>query len=76
LAGEHPSIENKHIDSPYNTYKRTFPSGPICNPGIDSIEAAANPVATDYWFYLSANDGTTIFQNIQRAPCQQGKISG
>ncbi len=61
LAGDHPSLDDKDVDSPYNTYKYGFPVGPICNPGIDSIKAAANPTATDYWFYLSAKDGTTIY---------------
>lgn len=50
------------IDSPYNTYKyRGLPLGPICNPGIDSIEAALNPIASNYYYYLSAPDGTTHF---------------
>lgn len=53
---------NKEIDSPYNTYKYSgMPPGPICNPGIESIEAAIEPVETSYWYYLSSSDGTTIF---------------
>lgn len=50
------------IDSPYNTYKyRGLPSGPISNPGIESIEAALYPKSSQYLYYLSAPDGTTIF---------------
>lgn len=53
---------NKDLDSPYNTYKNTgLPPGPICNPGFDSLEAAIEPIETDYWYYLSAPDGATIF---------------
>ncbi len=53
---------DKELDSPYNTYKFAgLPPGPICNPGMDSIEAAIEPIATDYWYYLSAPDGATIF---------------
>ena len=53
---------DKEIDSPYNTYKYSgLPAGPICNPGIESIEAAISPQESKYWYYLSAKDGTTIF---------------
>lgn len=55
-------IINKDVDSPYNTYKYGgLPEGPICNPGIESIEAAVYPQESPYWYYLSAKDGTTIF---------------
>lgn len=54
--------EELAIDSPYNTYKyRGLPIGPICNPGLESIMAAAYPVETSYWFYLSTPEGETIF---------------
>ncbi len=46
------------IDSPYNTYKnKELPPGPICNPGLSSIRATLFPRTTDYWFYLSDNQG-------------------
>jgi UPF0755 protein len=55
-------FENLKIDSPYNTYKRIgFPPTPISNPGIVAIRAALNPEMSDYLYYLSAPDGTTIF---------------
>jgi len=57
-----PDHINKDLDSPYNTYKHTgLPPGPVCNPGFDSLEAAIEPVQTDYWYYLSAADGATVF---------------
>ena len=41
------------VDSPYNTYKIVgLPPGPICNPGLPSIEAALKPANTDYLFYV------------------------
>ena len=41
------------VDSPYNTRTNAgLPPGPIGNPGIDSIEAAANPEKTDVWLYV------------------------
>jgi len=55
-----PAVEIK-IDSPYNTYMRKgLPLGPISNPGLKAIEAALNPKASDYLFYLSTRDGSQI----------------
>ncbi|OGC88498.1 hypothetical protein A2419_02025 [Candidatus Adlerbacteria bacterium RIFOXYC1_FULL_48_26] len=46
------------IDSPYNTYLyKGLPPGPITNPGIDAIIAAATPTTTPYLYYLSDEDG-------------------
>jgi len=54
--------DDTKIDSSYNTYKyKGLPLGPICNPGIDSVEAALNPITSNYYYYLSAPDGTTHF---------------
>jgi len=50
--------EDLKIKSPYNTYLyQGLPPGPICNPGLASIEAVLNPQKTDYWFYLSDTQG-------------------
>ena len=49
-------------DPYYDTYKyRGLPPGPISNPGLESIAAAVYPKNSDYWYYLSAPDGKTIF---------------
>ncbi len=56
------SAQDLKIDSPYNTYKYLgLPAGPISNPGIDSIRAAISYEKSDYWYYLSKPDGTTVF---------------
>jgi len=53
-----PSLEDLTIDSPYNTYKnKGLPPGPISNPGIASLQAAASPTKNNYLFYLTGNDG-------------------
>ena len=40
-------------DTPYNTRINTgLPPGPIGNPGLDSIKAAAHPANTDYLYYV------------------------
>jgi UPF0755 protein len=50
------------IDSPYNTYARKgFPPGPIANPGLASLRAAAAPAQTDYLYFVSRNDGSHAF---------------
>lgn len=50
------------VDSTYNTYKnKGLPPGPICNPGLSAIKAAIYPQKSDYYYYLSAPDGQTIF---------------
>lgn len=48
------TLDDLKIDSPYNTYLyKGLPPAPICNPGIESIEAALNPTSSSYWYYLS-----------------------
>jgi len=43
----------KNIDSPYNTYEnKGLPPFPICNPGLDAINAVLNPAETDCLYYL------------------------
>jgi len=51
------------IDSPYNTYRRRgLPPGPISNPGLASLQAAASPADTDYLYYvLTGKDGSHTF---------------
>jgi UPF0755 protein len=54
------------IASPYNTYKyQGLPPGPICNPGLASIKAAASPQATDYWFYIHDPSGVIHYAKTQ-----------
>lgn len=41
------------VDSPYNTYKyKGLPAGPICNPGLASLEAAVKPETHNYYYYV------------------------
>jgi UPF0755 protein len=53
--------------NPYNTYTVPgLPVGPIANPGKEAIEAALNPVQSEYLFFVSHNDGTHEFtSNLQ-----------
>jgi UPF0755 protein len=48
------TTKEMEVDSLYNTYKyKGLPEGPICNPGIESIEAVVAPIENNYWYYLS-----------------------
>jgi UPF0755 protein len=50
------------FDSPYNTYRYAgLPPGPIAAPGAASLEAAANPAAVAYLYFVSRNDGSHAF---------------
>ena len=50
-------------DHPYNTYTRTgLIPGPISNPGRDSLNAALEPMESNYYYYVySPNDGKHLF---------------
>lgn len=50
-------------DSPYNTYIHDgLPVGPISNPGMAALTAAAAPAQTDYLYYvLTGEDGSQTF---------------
>ena len=46
-------VSELEIDSPYNTRTNaSLPPGPIGNPGLESIRAAADPADTDYLFFV------------------------
>ena len=52
----------KNMETPYNTYRnKGLPPGAICSPGLDAIMAAVHPADTDYFYFVSAGDKTTIF---------------
>lgn len=56
------SATDLKIDSLYNTYKyRGLPPGPICNPGLESIQAAIYPLKNNYWYFLTDKEGQAHF---------------
>ena len=51
-----------NVTSPYNTYLYPgLPPGPICNPGLKSIEAVLNPEKDGWLFFFHKSDGQAVF---------------
>ncbi len=52
----------RNVISPYNTYLYYgLPPGPICNPGLKSIEAALHPEKNVYFYFFQTSDGHTFY---------------
>ena len=46
-----------HYKYYYNTYRcKGLPAGPICNPGMASVNTALNPDQTDYLYFVIATE--------------------
>ncbi len=61
----------------YNTYKcAALPSGPICNPGRNAIQAALYPADTPYYYFLSDANGKYYYAETYAQHQQNGKEAG
>ncbi len=50
-------LDPNTVDNPYNTYVNPgLPPGPICNPGLASIEAAIHPTPSDYLYFVACGN--------------------
>lgn len=61
-----PYIEDEELSDAYHTsydtyYKQGLPVGPICNPGINAIEAALYPEDTNYYYFVTDKDGNFYY---------------
>lgn len=63
LGTRDPAEFNNEVDSPYNTYQVAgLPPTPIAAPGLSSLQAAAAPADTEFYYYvLSDEDGSHTF---------------
>jgi UPF0755 protein len=69
------SLEDLQVQSPYNTYLDAgFPPTPISNPGLNALQAVANPAQTNYYYFRARCDGSgyhafaeTLEQQMQNA---------
>ncbi|OGS20102.1 MAG: hypothetical protein A3J83_04510 [Elusimicrobia bacterium RIFOXYA2_FULL_40_6] len=68
------TYKNLGVASPYNTYEHHgLPPGPICNPGMPSIQAALNPAQTDLMFFFSNGKGTHEFSKYYKQHLEKQK---
>lgn len=59
-----PNIEfpSDEMFKSYNTYEGAgLPPGPICNPGLDAINAVLYPADTDYYFFCANVDTGEVY---------------
>lgn len=59
-----PVIDGDDLNaaSAYNTYNGPgLPPGPICNPGLASLQAAFSPTETTFLYFVARGDGTHAF---------------
>ena len=58
------TTKSTKVASPYNTYLHTgLPPTPICNPSIEAIKAAMNPVDGNWIYFITVTPHDTRFTN-------------
>jgi UPF0755 protein len=70
---------NIAANSPWNTYvQKGLPPTPICSPGLASLQVAAAPPQTDYYFFLAKPDHHSVFAktSAEFAADQQKYLNG
>ncbi len=62
FAGNLRRVDLENLGNPYNTYRiQGLPPGPIANPGAAALHAVVEPASTDYFYFVSRNDGGHVF---------------
>lgn len=60
--GYEPTAKDLELDNPYNTYRYAgLPPTPISNPGLVALRAAATPIDSPYFYYLTGRDGRMYY---------------
>ncbi len=75
-AGNDESIA--HYTEYYDTYQcQGLPAGPICNPGIDAINAVLNHADTDYYYFCNnLETGETFYAKTLEEHEENLKLAG
>jgi len=69
--------EMTQIDSSYNTYLYPgLPPGPICNPGLASIQAVIDPAETNYLYFYHKGDGSHAFAETYEEHLENQRLYG
>src|SRR5947209_1345899 len=56
------SGKNIATNSLWNTYvNQGFPPTPICSPGLATLQAAASPTKSSYFYFLSTKTGSIVY---------------
>jgi UPF0755 protein len=59
------NLTRAHLDdptNPYNTYARPgLPPGPICSPGLKSLQAVTAPEIHDFYYFVATGEGEHKF---------------
>jgi UPF0755 protein len=72
IVGRSPTSDELHQDTPYNTYLHAgLPPTPISNPGLASLQAAAQPTKSSFLFYVSDGCGHNHYSTTQAEHDQQ-----
>ncbi|HIU31536.1 MAG TPA: endolytic transglycosylase MltG [Candidatus Caccousia avistercoris] len=57
-----PEDQRETFVSSYNTYSiQGLPPGPICNPGLDAIDAALHPAETNFYYFCHDAEGMAYY---------------
>lgn len=64
-------------NSYYNTYKcKALPAGPICNPGLKTINAALNPADVDYLYFCHDENANYYYAKTYEEHLENLKLAG
>ncbi len=70
IANFDGNLKKRHLAdraNPYNTYRhKGLPPGPIASPGAEALRAVVEPAQSDYFYFVSRNDGTHVFSRTYR----------